>query len=435
MRKGAEEIRRLRPGPGQDPGFVAQDQRRRLQSAMAELVYEQGYGKVTVRMLLGRAHVTKPTFYRLFSGKEDCFLSAYEEVATTAVSAIAAATAGPGNRADLVRRGLETFVGTVTERPDVAYLAMLETLAVGSATTARMRRTEDEFARLTIERLAGAEDPVSLPAEVAQAVVAGVGRPARERLRAQPDLLRGDTEALSHWVLAVTEPAVRELAGIGVAPGPVSREGSRLSKSLQLLVPEERGLLIRAALRLAGEDGYAQLSPKRIAAAAGLPKRTFEKEFDDVDDCVFRALEVATVALVAEARRAFDAAPDWRYGMSQAVTALCRYLVSEPGFARIGFVEVFVPGRSVTSQGSAILNALARALRDRTPPDLRPDQTSAEASVGAIWALLRRRVVAGRIADVHRLAPTLSWLVLAPSIGGPEAIEVLSRAESSGAGR
>lgn len=434
MKEGAEAMGRLRPGPGQDPGSVAADQRRRLGSAMTELVYEHGYEKVTIRMLLGRAHVSRPTFYRLFSGKEDCFLSSYEDAATTAVSAVGSATAMPGKRPELVRRGLETFVETVIKYPDAAYLAMLETLAVGPDTTARMRRTEAEFVKLVITRFAETDEPVRLPAAVAEAVVSGVGRLTRERLRVRPDLLRADVAPLDHWILSVTGPAVRELAEIG-APAPARRERSRLSESLQVLVPEERALLIRAVLRLMEEGGYARLSPKRIAAAAGLPKRSFDNEFADVDECVLRMLEVATVALVADAVRAFDSAPDWRHGINRAFTALCRYLVSEPGFTRMAFVELLVPGRSVTRPGSAILSALATSVRDRMPADLRPDQAGAEASVGAIWGLLRGRVAAGRPGDILRLVPTLGWLVLAPSIEGPDAIEVLSTDGSSDAVR
>jgi len=73
--------RRLKPGPGHDPNFVEADQRARPRRAIADLVYEVGYPKVTLTKVLRRAGVSKPTYYSLFESKEDCFLAAFAEVA------------------------------------------------------------------------------------------------------------------------------------------------------------------------------------------------------------------------------------------------------------------------------------------------------------------------------------------------------------------
>jgi AcrR family transcriptional regulator len=191
---------------------------------------------------------------------------------------------------------------------------------------------------------------------------------------------------------------------------------------------DERELLIGAVIRLAAEEGFEPLSPRRIAAAAGLPRRRFDTEFASVEDCFSRALEVGTAIIVVDIQSAFEAAPDWAYGIRRALEALCGFFVSEPGMARLAFVELFVPGRAVTRRASGMLSALARLLRDRIPEDLRPGPAEAEAAVGAIWTLLHRRIAAGRISGVPLLAPTLAWLVLAPAVGGDEALRVLDDA-------
>jgi len=402
---------------------------------MVDLVYEGGYPNVTLAKLLSKAHVAKRDFYRLFSGKEDLFLSVYDVAATDAIKFVEAATAGPGTRAEIVGRGLRAFLDAISLRPADAYLSLLETISVGPAATDRMRRTEDEFVGLVIRHLAATEDPVVLRPEVARGLVGGAARLARERLEARTLPLPADAEEMAHWVMAVSDPAVAELATAGF-PGAVKANRSRLTGDLRLPMSDERAFLIRAVISLAATEGYEGLSPRTIAAAAGVPKRTFDVEFGSVEDCVARALEVGAVAVVADVRSAFREAPDWAHGICQAVEELCGFFSSEPGLARLAFVELFVPGRAVTRQGSAILSALARLLREGMPKALQTGPAAAEASIGAIWALLRKEVAAGRIARIPRLAPTISWLILSPAVGGPEAIEVLRDAQvPRGAGR
>ncbi|HEY2478877.1 MAG TPA: helix-turn-helix domain-containing protein [Solirubrobacterales bacterium] len=395
---------------------------------MSELVYEDGYGQVTIRDLLARAHVTKPTFYRLFAGKEDCFASAYDEAATGLLTALATAAAARGTRLELVCRVLQTFVEVVVRYPEGSYLGLLETLSVGAAATARMRRTEDELVGLAVRSFAATDDPVALPGRVGQGVIAGVGRLARERLKERPEAFRDDIDELAHWVLSITDPEVEGLADLRIDRAECRRGGSRFDGGLRLPMSEERALLIRSTIGLAADVGYEPLSARAIAAAAGLSRRDFDAEFDGVEDCLTRALEVGTVTVVAEVRSAFEAAPDWAHGIHRAIEALCAFFVSEPGMTRLTFVEAFVPGRAVTRRGSTILTALARLLRDRMPSDLPLGAVSAEASVGAIFTLLRKQVDSGVIADIPCLAPTLAWLVLSPSIGGPAAIAVLDDA-------
>jgi AcrR family transcriptional regulator len=392
---------------------------------MADLVYEVGYPNVTLAELLSRAHVAKRVFYRLFSGKEALFASAYETAARNAITVVETASSGSRTRAEIVGRGVDAFLDAVGRRPADAYLGLLETIAVGPAATGSMRATEAEFVEMVVRRFAAADDPVVVPPRIAHGLVAGVGRLAREQLKGRADLGPTDVEDLKNWALSVSDPAVTTLATSPDMPGGARGSRSRFAGDLRLPMSEKRALLIRAVIALAAEEGYEGLSPRRIAETAGLSKRTFEDEFEGVEDCVSRALEAGTVVIVADVRAAFNAAPDWSHGMCRMLEALCEFLSSEPGLARLAFVELFVPGRAVTRRGSEILSAVAKLLRDRTPFALRTGPATAEASIGAIWALLREEVAGGRIAGISRLAPTLAWIVLAPTIGGAQASEVL----------
>jgi len=57
---------------------VAAIQRSRILFAMAESVADQGYPSVSVADVVGRAGVSRATFYEMFDDKQDCFLAAFD---------------------------------------------------------------------------------------------------------------------------------------------------------------------------------------------------------------------------------------------------------------------------------------------------------------------------------------------------------------------
>src|SRR5271156_3460353 len=58
---------------------VSEIQRMRILAAMAEVASERGAGSVTVAHVVGRAGVSRRTFYDLFADREECFLAAFED--------------------------------------------------------------------------------------------------------------------------------------------------------------------------------------------------------------------------------------------------------------------------------------------------------------------------------------------------------------------
>src|SRR6202795_1392111 len=71
---------RLRPGPAGLPrGQVTEIQRSRMLAAALEAVEEVGYARMTVAQVIGRAKVSRKTFYDVFADREDCFLAALEQ--------------------------------------------------------------------------------------------------------------------------------------------------------------------------------------------------------------------------------------------------------------------------------------------------------------------------------------------------------------------
>jgi AcrR family transcriptional regulator len=126
---------------------VTKIQRDRLMRAMARTVAEYGYQETTVRRLLGRAGLSRRTYYELFEDKEDCFLAAYDEAIDHVLELVVEAYEQGSDPQERIERGLTAFLQFCADEPDIARMCIVEVLAAGPA--ARARRAE------TMERLAG----------------------------------------------------------------------------------------------------------------------------------------------------------------------------------------------------------------------------------------------------------------------------------------
>src|SRR3984885_16315801 len=102
---------RLRPGPGGLPrGQVTEIQRSRMLAAALETVEEVGYARMTVAQVIGRAKVSRKTFYDVFADREDCFVAAFDQaVAHGRAMVVEAYTQQPGWR-DGIRAGLDRLL-------------------------------------------------------------------------------------------------------------------------------------------------------------------------------------------------------------------------------------------------------------------------------------------------------------------------------------
>src|ERR1700675_3083057 len=98
---------RLRPGPAGLPrGQVTQIQRSRMLAAAVEAVEEVGYARMTVAQVISRARVSRKTFYDVFTDREDCFLSAFDQAIAHGRELVAEAYAQESGWHEGIRAGL-----------------------------------------------------------------------------------------------------------------------------------------------------------------------------------------------------------------------------------------------------------------------------------------------------------------------------------------
>lgn len=158
--------------------IVRASQRGRMLDAMADVVYEKGYGATTVAAVTEKAGVSRKTFYEQFSDKEACFLAAFDTGVAVLVGFLREEAEEIEGWRERLQVGLEAFFRLLSEEPAFTHLLAVEALAAGPVSRRRRGALVAGFAevyRRTNEE-ARAEDPAIAPIHEQQcrAIAGGV---------------------------------------------------------------------------------------------------------------------------------------------------------------------------------------------------------------------------------------------------------------------
>jgi AcrR family transcriptional regulator len=388
---------------------------------MVELVAEHGYNAVAVATLTNRARVSKRDFYKRFAGKDECFLATYDAIVSQSVRGILTAAEGEAEWRERLRLGFLAFAGQLAASPDAARLALVEVFAAGAVAVERMLRASRLFEALVAKNFVLVDEAPRLPRLVVKGIVAGGGRMARAQLLSgepwQPAL---DGDELMEWALSFCDTDVVRLRGLGVAGAPPPP-----ATAAEIPLEDERALILAATAKLASKEGYATLTVPRVRIAAGVSRRSFDSHFEGVADCFLATLEMLSGRTLAAAAPFYLTADDWASGIHRMIAGLCQHLACDSAFAGLAFLEVFSPGPEAIQWRSEMIAKLAAMLRRGAPPARLPSKFAAEASVGAMWGVIHHFVASGRGAQLPIAAPALSYIALAPALGGAAAVDVI----------
>lgn len=166
-----------RPLPGRQQlsrEFIAQHQRARIITALAQESSEQGYQQVTVADIVSRAGIARNTFYENFRSKEDCFLATQEFAMTAALERVVEEAGTFDSWAERVRAGLTAFLEYVAEEPALARTCMVEALSAGPAAVERYEKSQQAF--VSLFKLGRNVSPhgTQLPETMEEAIIGGV---------------------------------------------------------------------------------------------------------------------------------------------------------------------------------------------------------------------------------------------------------------------
>ena len=407
---GASRYRKLSPGPGSPASQVALDQRTRIQSAMIELVGEGGYESVALRQLTALAGVSIRTFYEHFESKEECFLRTYELVVQRIGARVVSAQVGELDWSRRVELALQGFAAELIDKPRAARLALWEIFAAGPAAYEVMARAEARFEKMLTTGFVGSSPQCEMSPLLARAIVSGVAFVARTRLISAGPNAGATAGEMSQWVLSLRDIPAGDRPSVSALD---------TNFSVPRAEPGEREALLAATAKLAAANGYWQLTVPRILAAAGLRKSNFTAHFTGVEDCFLAVLEQRTAGLVGRAITDSAHGLSWPDRTHRVMGNLCAVVANDPATAKLVFIEARSADRAAVALQDGLLASLAaELLRDAPSHHDRPiTPLQAEASLGAIWGVVRSHVDSGREGELPNLAPILTSLLLAPLSG------------------
>jgi len=174
-----ELLSQLPRGPhGLPRDVVERSQRSRLLLALIEVVAEKGYVATTVADVIGRAGVSRTTFYQQFKDKGDCFLVAYRKGGEAQLGKVLEAVESTPDPLEQLRYNVRAYLAELVAYPAAARAFLLEVTAAGPRALAirdelhhrYVELFQDLYARFR-ERRAGLPE---LPVEVFRAAVAAV---------------------------------------------------------------------------------------------------------------------------------------------------------------------------------------------------------------------------------------------------------------------
>ncbi len=110
---------------------VAVVQRARLLAGAVRAVDKYGYAHATVSEITALAHVSRRTFYELFTGSEECLLAMYEEVLGRARLQVEAAELNGSAWRERVRGGLWAILSFLDSEPVLARVGVLQSARGG----------------------------------------------------------------------------------------------------------------------------------------------------------------------------------------------------------------------------------------------------------------------------------------------------------------
>jgi AcrR family transcriptional regulator len=419
---------KLRPRPNGSHAEVHSNQRARLYGAMVDAVAAHGYEATTVRELACLAGVSTRTLYERVESKQACFLATHDILVRRTARRVLAAQKVAPSRSERLKAAFETFTREVAQDPKAGWLTLVEAPAAGSAALQRTQHASRLFETMVAHSFKRDLDGAPAQSFITKGIVAGVAQVARGAL------LDGSANALPRsagdllgWAQCCAAPIASALTTPGPSLGAPNVHRAGVEDASEATQGEGRARILRAATELAATDGHPQPAVTEVLARAAVTRGTFDGEFSGIEHCLLVALEDAhqlVLRLVSEADRA---ALGWSRGFERGIDALLELLMRDRAQARLMFVGVFPLGLAGLQSRERMLNAWALRSIERSPPVLRRTPIATQASLGAVWEVLRNCVTRGTVGKPSAIAAQLSFMMLAPIVGADAAIEGIVR--------
>lgn len=206
------------------------------------------------------------------------------------------------------------------------------------------------------------------------------------------------------------------------APHDRQLPSGRHGLSPAFVASNQRERIVEALAEVVLAHGYQAASVERVAARAGVSRRTFYEQFDGKEDAFLRVCDESGAALLARVEAATATAEGTSARLRAGLGALLDDLALAPGRAHLAVVAVLAAGPVAIEQRDRQMSAFAALLeriarqRDGAPlPSL-----TAEGIVGAVYDVVYKRIAAGRTSELPALLDDLHRFCLMLFGGVPD---------------
>ena len=207
-----------RPYAGRSREERRSDQWSRLVDAARDVFAESGYAAASIEEIVGRARVSRSTFYEFFATKEDCLLAVFWKGSERLLDVLRDVAASELAIDIKVRTGVERFIETLASDPAMAQIVLIEAVGAGERVEqarAKVRGLFTEVIEAQLRDVAFWRERPAHEAEIAaMATMAALAEPvghlvATERLHEWQTL----TEPLARYALRALGPDLFVEAG------------------------------------------------------------------------------------------------------------------------------------------------------------------------------------------------------------------------------
>ncbi len=419
---------------------------------MVDVAADHGYADASVARVLERSGVSRQTFYRHYSNREDCFLAAYRCAATEVGGRLREAVrqSTPAERPEAV---IAALLCAVEERPAAARLLLLDALGACAAVRAEHERQLGGIEG-SIERFLSTAGTPALQAPPV-ALLGGIRGVLSARILSgqadgEEDLLGGLSAWARSYELSDAGAPARPAADWwgppatpGYGGGPLRvKEVQLLPRGRSTLPPAvangaRRSRILAATMRQTAARGYASLTVADIVADARVPRAAFYAHFAAKQDAFLAAQTLGLRETVAAASAEFATGRTWPERVWLGLEALLDYLAAHPALARLCLLEGPAAGEAAVARICENRAAYAIFLAEgfRQPAHACPPAPlGSEAVIAAIEAIVRLYLLRGLDDRVREALPGCAYVALAPFIGPRAALSWVGERASRAAG-
>jgi AcrR family transcriptional regulator len=192
----------------------------------------------------------------------------------------------------------------------------------------------------------------------------------------------------------------------------------------------QRARMVAAMVEVARERGVARVTIAHVVARSGVSRRTFYELFEDRDECLMAAFDLALARAAARVLPAHQAGGNWRERIGAGLGALLQFLDEEPDLGALCVVDMLGAGEPALERRAQVMNVVIDAVAagaGTSRAGARATRLTAEGVVGGVLSVLHARLTAGdRRPLVGLLGPLMGTIVL-PYLGPAAALREAAR--------